>query len=311
MSDAWDLEHPSGGERGAGAEASTSGRAGGEDSGSGEGGGTVSAPCGPFPMDRESVRFRLLQWLNSMAALAPSLGRVIPAALRRPFMAQGVVLAWQSLQMRTAHMFDGESAEHRALLRKLWDLAFPGEQLGDSLRAVRWKDMGWQRDDPRSDFRGGGLLCLENLVFMAERSPGTFRRLMDKARVPRSEPDYPFAAAGVNVTVLVTDLLGLDKIGTAPVTPEACGFVELLKAGGDAFDRVYCAAMDLLDEHYVAQGSSYMQFPRVVREVRRALSQALARYPQDLPDLVRGARAGLGLPSLDLYDDPATPARGA
>lgn len=115
--------------------------------------------------------------------------------------------------MRTAQAFDADSPPHRQALRRLWSLGFPEAPLCETMKDSKWKDMGWQRDDPCSDFRGGGFLCLQNLVFMAEQRPEMFRRLMKKTRVPRSDPDYPFAAAGVNVTVLITDLLGLDSIG--------------------------------------------------------------------------------------------------
>ncbi len=60
--------------------------------------------------------------------------------------------------------------------------------------------MGWQRDDPGSDFRGGGFLALELLVAFAEDDPEEFGALMGKKRGTRSEFEYPFGAAGVNVT---------------------------------------------------------------------------------------------------------------
>lgn len=52
-------------------------------------------------------------------------------------------------------------------LHRLWSHAFPGTPW-EGVRAQRWRDMGWQRDDPRSDFRGGGFASLQNHLFMAE-----------------------------------------------------------------------------------------------------------------------------------------------
>ena len=51
----------------------------------------------------------------------------------------------------------------------LWDVAFPG-QPWEGLQAERWTDMGWQRNDPSSDFRGAGLIALQNHLFMARVS---------------------------------------------------------------------------------------------------------------------------------------------
>ena len=48
--------------------------------------------------------------------------------------------------------------------------------------------------------RGSGILSLHNLGYMAEHFPETFDRLMHKRTGTRSEWEYPFAAAGVNLT---------------------------------------------------------------------------------------------------------------
>lgn len=245
-------------------------------------------------LERGSFKFRVVQWLNSLAALSPKVAGIIPASIRRPNMSPEVRAMWQGLQLRTMQGFDRGNADHRALLRRLWTLAFRDTaSLAESQRDNRWKEMGWQRDDPTSDFRGAGLLCLQNLVYLAESYPEVFARLMHKKRQPRSEPDYPFATASVNVTFLVTEILGLDAfvhasglVGKLPETPAACGFVELLDdTGPSVLDDLYCEAIDLLDAHYVAQRASYMDFPKIIKEVRHALIVALARYPRDLHDV--------------------------
>ncbi len=51
----------------------------------------------------------------------------------------------------------------------LWDVAFPGHPW-EGLQTDRWTDMGWQRNDPSSDFRGAGLIALRNTLFMAQVS---------------------------------------------------------------------------------------------------------------------------------------------
>lgn len=46
------------------------------------------------------------------------------------------------------------------LLRKLWSLVF-GKEAGAfpaEIRSERWKDMGWQSDDPGRDIRCVGML---------------------------------------------------------------------------------------------------------------------------------------------------------
>lgn len=111
-------------------------------------------------LERGSFKFRVVQWLNSLAALSPKVAGIIPASIRRPNMSPEVRAMWQGLQLRTMQGFDRGNADHRALLRRLWTLAFRDTaSLAESQRDNRWKEMGWQRDDPTSDFRGAGLLC--------------------------------------------------------------------------------------------------------------------------------------------------------
>nr|GFC90422.1 hypothetical protein [Tanacetum cinerariifolium] len=55
-------------------------------------------------------------------------------------------------------------------LRALWKAAFPEEELRD-LISEQWKEMGWQGKDPSTDFRGGGFISLENLLFFARNFP--------------------------------------------------------------------------------------------------------------------------------------------
>ena len=52
--------------------------------------------------------------------------------------------------------------------------------------------------------RGSGILSLHNLGYMAEHFPETFDRLMHKRTGTRSEWEYPFAAAGVNLTFMLS-----------------------------------------------------------------------------------------------------------
>ena len=74
---------------------------------------------------------------------------------------------WQSLQQRIQQPYDSENSRHQDMLRLLWSHAFPGEAC-TSLVDPRWTDMGWQQRDPSTDFRGAGLIALENLIYLAQ-----------------------------------------------------------------------------------------------------------------------------------------------
>ncbi|XP_042515408.1 uncharacterized protein LOC122089791 [Macadamia integrifolia] len=76
----------------------------------------------------------------------------------------------RNLQQRLQVPFDGSHLDHQDALKKLWSLAYPDREL-PSLISELWKEMGWQGPDPSTDFRGGGFISLENLIFFVEKYP--------------------------------------------------------------------------------------------------------------------------------------------
>ena len=71
------------------------------------------------------------------------------------------------MQQRIQQPYDNENSSHQDMLRLLWSHAFPGEAC-TSLVDPRWTKMGWQQKDPSTDFRGAGLIALENLIYLAQ-----------------------------------------------------------------------------------------------------------------------------------------------
>ncbi|URD79350.1 ELMO CED-12 family protein [Musa troglodytarum] len=153
-------------------------------------------------------------------------------------------------------------------LRALWYAAYPGVKL-HGLISEQWKEMGWQGKDPSTDFRGGGFISLENLLFFARRYPKSFQDLLQKQEGNRALCEYPFAVAGVNVTFMLIQMLDLQ--------------VE----NDRAFDILYCIAFKLMDQQWLAMHASYMDFNTVMKSTRRQLEQELLRENvsrvEDLP----------------------------
>lgn len=90
---------------------------------------------------------------------------------------------------------------HVCKLKELWELAFEGVEFQRQSEA--WKEMGFQHIDPSSDFRGVGLLGLQNLIFFANKNPLQFEAIIKNSR------SYPFAAAGLNITQYLLSSLNL------------------------------------------------------------------------------------------------------
>ncbi|KAH0874186.1 hypothetical protein HID58_071548 [Brassica napus] len=160
------------------------------------------------------------------------------------------------LQSRIDVAYDSSIPQHQEALRDLWKLAFPEEEL-HGIVSEQWKEMGWQGKDPSTDFRGGGFISLENLLFFAKNFPKSFRDLLRKQVGDRSVWEYPFAVAGVNITFMLIQMLGLEAVNES------------------AFDLLYCIAFKLMDQQWLSMRASYMEFNTVMKSTRRQLEREI------------------------------------
>ncbi|KAF5754493.1 putative ELMO domain-containing protein [Helianthus annuus] len=194
------------------------------------------------------------------------------------------VAGYQSLRERTKVPYDDTRVEHQKALLELWNLAYPNVPL-KGLVSDQWKDMGWQGVNPSTDFRGGGFLSLENLLFFAKTFPNAFRRLLLKQLGKRATWEYPFAVAGINISFMLTDLLELYRV--KPRYQHCINFVKILGEDEDAFDVLYCIAFVLMDAQWLAMRATYMEFNEVLQVTRAQLQRELALEDiyriQDLP----------------------------
>ena len=62
-----------------------------------------------------------------------------------------------------AEAFSSSDLGHERGLLELWSLLQPGVPL-ETRRTKQWQSIGFQGDDPKTDFRGMGVLGLENLL---------------------------------------------------------------------------------------------------------------------------------------------------
>lgn len=177
------------------------------------------------------------------------------------------------LKERLSVPFDGNFSEHQDALRQLWRLAYPDRQL-PALKSEAWKDMGWQGTDPSTDFRGGGFISLENLIFFAKTYPEAFQNLLYKRDGDRSAWEYPFAVAGINISFMLVQMLDLQS--GIPSSLAGKRFLQMLNYDDMAFDNLFCVAFKLLDTQWLAKRASYMEFNDVLKSTRSQLEREMA-----------------------------------
>ncbi|CAF2138679.1 unnamed protein product [Brassica rapa] len=176
------------------------------------------------------------------------------------------------LTKRMNNCFDASRPDHQDALRALWSATYPEKKL-EALISDQWKDMGWQGKDPSTDFRGGGFISLENLLFFAKTFPTSFQRLLNKQGGKRAAWEYPFAVAGVNITFMIMQMLDLEA--SKPRTFVGSVFLQMLSENEWAFDLLYCVAFAVMDKQWLDRNATYMEFNDVLRCTRAQLEREL------------------------------------
>lgn len=150
--------------------------------------------------------------------------------------------------------FDDTSEDHERKLLELWDLLMKEEKLEGRI-TKQWQTIGFQGDDPKTDFRGMGLLGLLNLLYFAQHYGGTARHLLSHSLHPQH--GYTFAIVGINITSMAWRLL---KTGTAK--SHFYNVNDRLKL--NHFHEFYCYLFVEFDQEWCkAKPKSIMDFPTI------------------------------------------------
>ncbi|XP_063165742.1 ELMO domain-containing protein 2 isoform X1 [Candoia aspera] len=101
-------------------------------------------------------------------------------------------------------VYNSDSKEHEEQLMELWNLLMPHEKLKARI-TKQWCDIGFQGDDPKTDFRGMGMLGLTNLLYFSKHYPHEARQILARSNHPKL--GYSYAIVGINLTEMAYCLL--------------------------------------------------------------------------------------------------------
>jgi hypothetical protein len=91
--------------------------------------------------------------------------------------------------------------------------SYPAPSADPSCR--QWKRLGFQGNDPFTDFRSAGKLSVDVLIHFAETYPDKYKDTMKRSMGNGSvETSYPFACAAINVVFMLTDIMKLKRPGS-------------------------------------------------------------------------------------------------
>jgi ELMO domain-containing protein len=147
------------------------------------------------------------------------------------------------------------------MLEQLWTTLKPEQKLSGRISAD-WKQIGFQGTDPATDFRGMGVLGLENLLAFTKRHGDMARMIMEQCAELQSW--YSFAVAGINVTGVLVDMIKLRHLDSY-FTQAGCSMAH--------FQVLYNYAFIQFNDLWTQRNpASIMEFNPLMREFRLGLA---------------------------------------
>lgn len=125
----------------------------------------------------------------------------LSACLNQMISYKDLVLQVEALRSTS---YDEEKLDHEVQLLELWRLLQPDRDLEKRV-TKQWQDIGFQGEDPKTDFRGMGLLGLHNLIYFAREYGSAARHILSHSHHPKY--GFSFAIVGINLTHMAYKLL--------------------------------------------------------------------------------------------------------
>ncbi|XP_059398427.1 ELMO domain-containing protein 1-like [Carassius carassius] len=211
----------------------------------------------------------------------PQLGISLQACLLQIVGYRNLVVEVEKLRREP---YDCENPAHEEMLMKLWKELRPDSPLSGRI-SKQWCEIGFQGNDPKTDFRGMGLLGLHSLLYFAEHDKATALQVLHDSLQPRhskmskAEWDkktydkaigYSFAIVGINITDLAYSLLvsGALKTHLYNVAPEMPSLVH--------FQQTFCYLMQEFHRFWMEEDPcDIMEFNRVRTKFHKRILKQL------------------------------------
>ncbi|KAF9134889.1 hypothetical protein BG015_003361, partial [Linnemannia schmuckeri] len=157
-----------------------------------------AADCDPIEVTRQILRRKRFP---DSASLSTPAARKLQYALER--VASTHQLA-REINQRVHTKYDSTNPAHERKLMLLWDLLRPQDKL-EGRYTKQWTEIGFQGKDPATDFRGMGMLGLDDLVYYAKYYPMSSKHALECSHDAISW--YSFAIVGINITSFAVQTL--------------------------------------------------------------------------------------------------------
>lgn len=110
--------------------------------------------------------------------------------------------------------FESNNTTHLILLEKLWKNVCKFGLIDESkyrdlnILDRPWKLVGFQRNNPSTDFRSMGIFGLKQLIFFTELFPELCNDILKHSNTPQGQINwFPFAITGINISFSIIKLV--------------------------------------------------------------------------------------------------------
>ena len=137
------------------------------------------------------------------------------------------------------------NADDEAKLEQLWTLLRPDVRRRGGRMTDEWGELGFQGNNPATDFRAMGALGLDALLYFARMQPAAARRVCNESLVPNNKW-FSFAITHIN--------LAFDVVQWCEREPAlvASTFLAAAPVSVDTFHRFCAVLMVRFHEHWRA-----------------------------------------------------------
>lgn len=180
-----------------------------------------------------------------------------------------------AVKAKASQHFDPKRSEDEGKLEELWELLLPGKKRNGGRYSKDWGRIGFQQSDPASDFRGGGMLGLDQLLYLARTRTPVARRMITE---PRTETKrYPWACVGINLTMEAKRILEGRKIDAGLYGKSRSQMMVV-------FNELYADMFEILHAKWIAaKPENVLAFPPVLKDALEGIDKEVSRNGSLVP----------------------------
>ncbi|KAG0173260.1 ELMO domain-containing protein 2 [Apophysomyces sp. BC1034] len=172
----------------------------------------------------------------------------------------------REINERAHTKYDSTNPLHEQKLLKLWKALMPETELEARLTR-QWGEIGFQGNDPATDFRGMGIQGLDDLLYYAQTHPSSALRTFTSSRHPVSW--YPYAIVGINITQYAVQALR---------TRQLQHFLFKFGTNRKTYNEFYCYLYHQFNEFWMSHEEprlTVMDFEHRFKEFKRRINKEL------------------------------------